>query len=154
FGDAREYTIGDMGVGECAGEVVSFAEFGLAESEREVFEAQLHLEAGDAGRAAAMAYQSMVSAARALIRVRNADIGEDRGQEIAQFRGGFGATELFYDRFVGAKFANFLFRAHDSRDSAFDREQAHRHIEEAQLFIEAAHACYDRMQQAPGSASA
>ena len=36
----------DMGVGECAGEVVSQAEFTLAASERELFEAQLLLDAG------------------------------------------------------------------------------------------------------------
>ncbi|MEO7840094.1 MAG: nitrite/sulfite reductase, partial [Anaerolineales bacterium] len=35
WGDSREFTIGDMGVGECAGEVVSHAEFGLAAAERQ-----------------------------------------------------------------------------------------------------------------------
>ena len=39
WGDPREYTIGDIGVGECAGEVVSLVEFGLQASERIVFEA-------------------------------------------------------------------------------------------------------------------
>src|SRR6266498_5900079 len=34
WGDNREFTIGDIGVGECAGEVVSHAEFGLANAER------------------------------------------------------------------------------------------------------------------------
>ena len=46
WGDPREYTLGDMGVGECAGEVVSSVEFGLAAAERELFEAQLAHEAG------------------------------------------------------------------------------------------------------------
>ena len=40
WGDNREFTIGDIGVGECAGEVVSHAEFGLAAAERQVFEAR------------------------------------------------------------------------------------------------------------------
>src|SRR5690606_19887852 len=39
WGDPREYTIGDIGVGECAGEVVSFVEMGLSAAEREIFEA-------------------------------------------------------------------------------------------------------------------
>ncbi len=39
WGNPREYTLGDMGIGECAGEVVSLTEFGLAGSERKVFEA-------------------------------------------------------------------------------------------------------------------
>ena len=43
WGDPREFTLADMGVGECAGEVVSQAEFTLAASERELFEAQLLL---------------------------------------------------------------------------------------------------------------
>ena len=37
WGDPREYNIGDISEGECAGEVVSFALMGLAASEREVF---------------------------------------------------------------------------------------------------------------------
>ena len=52
WGDAREYTLGDMGVGECAGEVVSLTQFGLAASERQAFEAQLHLEEGYYAKAA------------------------------------------------------------------------------------------------------
>ena len=47
WGDPREYNTGDLGVGECAGEVVSAAEFGLAESERQVFGAQPNLDEGD-----------------------------------------------------------------------------------------------------------
>ena len=47
WGDPREFTIGDMGTGECAGEVVSLVEFELADAEREVFEAQILLEEGD-----------------------------------------------------------------------------------------------------------
>ena len=41
WGDPREYTIGDMGIGECAGEVVSVSQFALASADRLVFEAQL-----------------------------------------------------------------------------------------------------------------
>ena len=46
WGDPREFTLGDMGVGECAGEVVSLTEFDLAAAEAQVFEAQLKLEEG------------------------------------------------------------------------------------------------------------
>ena len=68
WGDPREYTIDDMGVGECAGEVIPFVQMGLAASEREVFEAQLLLDQGQAEEAARRAYQAMLSAARALTR--------------------------------------------------------------------------------------
>ena len=46
WGDPREFTIGDMGVGECAGEIVSLAQFGFTQAESEAFEAQLLLDAG------------------------------------------------------------------------------------------------------------
>ncbi len=147
WGDAREYTIGDMGVGECAGEVVTFSQFGLADSEREVFEAQLMLESGNVSRAASLAYHSMLSAARALVRIWNVDVPDDAEAIVSQFRTRLVDTQLFFDPFAGAKFANYLFRAYETARTDADREQAHRQIEEAQLFIEAAHACYDRVQQ-------
>ena len=43
WGDPREFTIGDMGTGECAGEVISVTQFDLADAERLVFEAQLRI---------------------------------------------------------------------------------------------------------------
>lgn len=150
WGDAREYTIGDIGVGECAGEVVSITDFGLADSEREVFEALVSLEGGDAGRAAELAYSAMLQAAKALIRVQNIDVAEDPDSIVSEFRTRFHDTRLFHDKYAGAKFASFLFRIHEERASGaagVDAEVAHQNIEEAQLFIEAAHACYDRLQE-------
>ncbi|WP_428267176.1 nitrite/sulfite reductase [Haliangium sp.] len=151
WGDAREYTIGDIGVGECAGEVVSFTDFGLADSEREMFEAQESLEQGDAPRAAELAFSAMLQAAKALIRTQNTDIGDDADSIVSEFRARFHDTKLFHDKYAGAKFAHFLFRLHEQRSDAGardpDAEAAHQNIEEAQLFIEAAHACYDRLQE-------
>ncbi|MBM3223522.1 MAG: nitrite/sulfite reductase, partial [Candidatus Tectomicrobia bacterium] len=60
WGDPREYSLGDMGIGECAGEVVSMTQFGLAASERQAFEAQLLLESGDYNKAAYTAYAAML----------------------------------------------------------------------------------------------
>ena len=147
WGDPRDYTIGDMGVGECAGEVVTATEFGLATSEREVFEAQLQLEGGDAPRAADLAYRAMLSAARALVTIDFADLPDDEHRIVGEFRTRFHDTQLFHDRFAGAKFAAFLLSAHDTPLRQPSREQAHQQIEEAQLFIEAAHACYGKVQQ-------
>ena len=146
WGDSREYTIGDMGVGECAGEVVSITEFGLQASERELFEAQVALEGGKAGRAGELAYKAMLSAAKALIRVENIDVSDDPTSIVGEFRSRFHDTKVFHDPFAGAKFAHYLFKVHDA-PSWSAHEEAHQQIEEAQLFIEAAHACYDRMQE-------
>ena len=41
WGDPRVFTLGDMGVGECAGEVVSLTEVELQSAERICFEAQI-----------------------------------------------------------------------------------------------------------------
>ena len=155
WGDAREYTIGDMGVGECAGEVVTLAEFGLAASEREVFEAQLHFDQGDALKAATLAYGAMLSAAKGLIKQQNPDISDDADAIVREFRERFHDTQLFHDPYAGAKFASYLFKTHEEppeKGDGVDQEAARRHIEEAQLFIEAAHACYDRMQTQVASA--
>jgi sulfite reductase (ferredoxin) len=149
WADAREYTIGDMGVGECAGEVVSPVDFQLAACEREAFEAQLKLEAGDPAAAARIAYASMMHAALALLRLKLGGFVVDAGRVAAAFREHFYDTQLFFDPFVQGKFAQYYFQAHERRGESYDPVQAHHLIEEAQLFIEAAHSCYARMAVQP-----
>lgn len=154
WGDPREYTIGDMGEGECAGEVVSFAQMGLAAAEREVFEAQLLLDERSVEAASARAYAAMVSAARALTREVYPNLGDDPAEVVAEFRTRLHDTKIFHDPFAGAKFAQMLLRAHDARDSRVTTvDAAHHLVEEAQLFVEAAYACYQRMVQARSSAA-
>jgi len=147
WGDPREYTIGDMGVGECAGEVVSLTQFGLAASERQAFEAQVHLDHGDYKKAAELAYSAMLQAAKALIQTRNIDITEAPDRIVEEFRQYFYDTELFFDPFAGPKFAQYFFHAHDEGLADLSPAAVHRRIEEASLFIDAAHACYNRLGQ-------
>jgi sulfite reductase (ferredoxin) len=149
WGDPREYSIGDMGEGECAGEVVPFVEFGLAESEREVFEAQLSLDRGEAQRAAELAYAAMVTAAKALTRSVNLDLRDDADTVVDEFRTRFHETKLFNDPFAGDKFAQFLFRVHKTPFEGLPIDVSRQRVEEATLFIEAAHACYGRMGESP-----
>ncbi|HEV8246139.1 MAG TPA: nitrite/sulfite reductase [Polyangiaceae bacterium] len=144
WGDPREYTVDDMGEGECAGEVVPFIEFGLAASEREVFEAQVLLEEGQSQAAAKRAYSAMLQAARALAKQKNPNLGEDAGEIVGEFRTHYYDTKLFFDPFVGGKFAQFLFRTHEDGIKDGSSQAAHQLIEEAQLFVEAAHQCYAR----------
>ncbi|HET9931050.1 MAG TPA: nitrite/sulfite reductase [Polyangiaceae bacterium] len=146
WGDPREYTIGDLGVGECAGEVVSFTQFGLAASEREVFEAQVLLDEGKIREAADRAYSAMLQAARALTRQQNPNLGEDPGEIVNEFKARLVDTKVFWDPFAGAKFAQYLFRAHaDPAIKGQNQESAHQLIEEAQLFVDAAHQAYTRI---------
>ncbi|MEZ4442618.1 MAG: nitrite/sulfite reductase [Polyangiaceae bacterium] len=145
--DPREFTIGDLGVGECAGEVVSEVDFALAASEREVFEAQEHLEKGDAAAAAERSFRAMLRAARSLVKQVAGEVSEDPDEVVGKFREHLYDTQLFFDRYAGGKFGTYLFRAHEA-DGAVDEDDARQRIEEAQLFVEAAHSCYGRMVEA------
>ena len=139
--DVREYTLGDMGVGECAGEVVSPLEFQLTACEREAFEAQLALEKGDIAKASKLAYEAMLRGATALLAWRKAFFVNSPDGVVEAFRKEFYDTQLFFDPFAGGKFAQYFFRAHERAAEERSAESATRLIEETQLFIEACHSC-------------
>ena len=145
WGDPREFTLGDMGVGECAGEVVSLAEFDLAAAEAQVFEAQLQLEEGNHEKADNLAYAGMLLAARGLIKTEFVDISEDPDEIVKEFRTRFFDTELFFDKYAGGKFAMYLFRRYQAAERPGTAEAARQLIEEAQLFLEAGHGCQARL---------
>src|SRR5262249_45969989 len=91
WGDPREFTIGDMGTGECAGEVISVTQFDLADAERLVFEAQLGLESENYAQADAFAYRAMTQAALSLIKTQYLDVKDDPNTIVHEFR------RRFYD---------------------------------------------------------
>ncbi len=147
WGDPREFTLTDMGVGECAGEVISQAQFTLAASERELFEAQLHFDSGDFKKAVWTAYSAMVQAAQALVKTQNYDISNSDDAILGEFKQRFCDTQLFYDKYAGSKFADYLFKARDAltNNGNIGKELALQRIQEAQLFIDAAHSCYNKL---------
>lgn len=153
WGDPREFTIGDLGAGECAGEVVSVAQFDLADAERLVFESQLQMEAEDYVQADALAYRAMLQAALALVKTQFQDIHDDPNTIVNEFRTRFYDTEVLRDRYAGSKFAQYLFRRHASPPAGHTRDQAHRIVEEAQLFIESAYACHDALAERGAAAA-
>ena len=112
WGDARVYTIDDIGVGECAGEVVSLFSMEISKAESTHFEALLALDDGDFQLADEQAYKAMVLAARALVRTKHLDVGDDYNDIVGEFRSRFYDTELIYDRFAKGKFARYLFKRH------------------------------------------
>ena len=154
WGDPREFGIGDMGVGECAGEVVSLTEFDLVGAESQVFEAQLQLEADDFAQADALAYGAMLQAAKGLIKTEFIDIADDPDRIVTEFRSRFFDTQIFFDKYAGGKFAQYLFRRHARGERPADRDTARQLIEEAQLFLEATHACQARLASDPVTTSA
>jgi sulfite reductase (ferredoxin) len=143
WGDPRVYSIGDMGTGECAGEVISVAQFEMAAAERLVFEGQLSLDEGDYAKADAHAYDAMLQAALSLVKAEYIDVTNEPAVIVKEFRVRFYDTNLLGDRYAGSKFAQYLFRRHDSPPKDHTLDHAHRIVEEAQLFIEAAHAGHD-----------
>ncbi len=151
WGDAREFTIGDMGTGECAGEVVSLVDFDLAAAEQLVFEAQLHLEAHEYRLADERAYGAMLQGAKALVKTQFRDVTDNADEIVREFTTRFYDTELFFDRFVRGGFAQYLFRRHESSEPQYTPEAVHQLVEEAGLFVEACHACQARMAAKPAA---
>ncbi|HVA94973.1 MAG TPA: nitrite/sulfite reductase [Candidatus Dormibacteraeota bacterium] len=145
WGDPREYGLSDMGVGECAGEVVSATDFGLAAAERELFEAQVAWESGQIKQAGEASYQSMLRAAKALVEIETPVVGNDSEEIVREFRARYFDTQKFFDPFAGGKFAEYLFAAHQNADRPYTQDSARYLIDEAQLFIDAAHNCYNRI---------
>jgi len=146
WGDVREFTIGDMGVGECAGEVVSMAQFGFTQAESQAFEATLLLDGGQFKAADEKAYAAMLTAARTLVQLQWLDVPDDPAVIVSEFRTRFVDPKLFWDRFHHDQFSRYLFVRHEGADTRFTADTAHKLIEEANLFIDAAHKCHATVQ--------
>lgn len=148
WGDPREYGIGDIGVGECAGELVPWVEFGLQEAQQKVFEAQDLYESGKYPEAATLAFQAMIIAAKSLSRHLGDQPRDEADDVMVSFKKTLVDTEIFFDPFMKGKFADFLIKLHrEKRYPTADATFAHRTLDEAGLFIEASHACYARITQ-------
>ena len=147
WGDPREFTIGDLGVGECAGEVVTLQQFGLSQAEAEAFEAQLLLDGGQYKAADERAYRAMLTAAKALVQVENLDVADGPAAIVDEFRHRLVEPKLFWDTYAADQFSRYLFARADGPDERFTRETAHKLVEEANLFIDAAYKCDLKMRQ-------
>lgn len=147
WADPRQYSIGDIGKGECAGEVVTQYEFETTAAERLVFEAQIQLEENQSTQAGTTAYKAMIKAAKALVLIQYDDVTEDDPDEVVdEFKERYYDTAFFFDPFAGSKFGDYLFAAHDNAGAEFNEDSARTQIEEAQLFIEAVHTCYNKIR--------
>ncbi|HET9870431.1 MAG TPA: nitrite/sulfite reductase, partial [bacterium] len=139
WADPREYTIGDIGKGECAGEVVAPYEFALTAAESKVFEAQVRLEKGDLAGAVDLAYQSFIHSGEAVLRTRDREYTGKADQTVEDFKKFFFDTGDFVKHVNNTQFAAYLFKAHDNRLPNPNQDEAHHRVEEAQLFLEAVH---------------
>jgi sulfite reductase (ferredoxin) len=146
WGDPREFTIGDLGTGECAGEVVSLTEFGFTAAESDAFEAQLLLDDKNYQKADELAYGAMLRAAQTLVQLQWQDVPSDPDSIVNEFRTRFVDTKIFWDKYHHGQFANYLFSRHEGADGRFTKETAHKTVDEANLFIDAAHKAYAAYQ--------
>ncbi|HKP61735.1 MAG TPA: nitrite/sulfite reductase [Polyangiales bacterium] len=138
WGDPRTYSIHDLGVGECAGEVISPLEFSLAASEQKIFEAQLALEAKQMDDASTKARAAMIEAARGMIKHTAPLIRtDDDASVITAFRKHVQESERFAA--LASRFAFQLLRPADAELGPSDQNAVHQRIGEAQAFLEAAY---------------
>ena len=93
----------------------------------------------------------MLLGAKGLVKSEFIDVGDDPDNIVREFRTRFFDTERFFDKYAGGKFAMYLFRRYQSRPST-STEGARQLIEEAQLFLEASHACHARLTSQTTSA--
>jgi sulfite reductase (ferredoxin) len=151
WGDPRVFSTGDIGVGECAGEVISPSQFAFAESERAIFEAQLSLDEGLANDAAARALSAMVSAARAVCLLHEPSLPD--GLEVVgpAFDRLLGDNGVFDAASPGARFSRYFTQARAAGGAKVSIADARKRVEEARLFIDAAHA-YDATRLAESTA--
>jgi sulfite reductase (ferredoxin) len=145
WGDPREFGIGDIGVGECAGEVVSLFSMEIVRAEAQLFDAMIALDEGNYPLADSRAYEAMLLAARALLRGQGVESVDNPEQIAAQFRTRFYDTQLFFDKYAKGVFADYFFKRHEHPVARPDEEAAHKLIEQANLFVEAVHACDARL---------
>jgi len=148
WGDPRQFSIGDMGTGECAGEIVSLADFGFTAAETEAFEAQLLLDENKFQEADNRAYEAMLKAAHTLVRLEWPDAPGDPKTVVEEFRKRFVDTKIFWHRQHANQFSNYLLNRHDNGpDARFTRDTASKLVEEANLFIDAAHQAHATWQK-------
>ena len=148
WGDPRQFSIGDMAMGECAGEVVSLAQFGFTNAETEAFEASVLLDEGKYQEADYRAYDAMLKAAHTLVQLEWLDAPTDAKTVVPEFLKRFVDTKVFWHRQHANQFSNYLVnRFENGPDKRFTRDTAAKTVEEANLFIDAAHQAHAKWQQ-------
>ncbi len=153
WGDPREFSMGDLGIGECAGEVISRTDLELSVAESLSFESQLALEDGDLVRADERSYLAMIAAARGVVALDLFIPPNSADEVVREFRERFYDTKVFFDRFAHGKFARPLFARHEG-GQVTGVDNVRELVEEAQLFIDASHACQIRVSQERAAAQA
>ena len=94
----------------------------------------------------------MLLAARALVKRELMEVSEDPDEVVREFRARFFEPGRFDDQHASGKFAHYLFGRHQRPPTRVSPDIGRQTVEEAQLFLEATHAC--RMRLATSAAPA
>ena len=79
------------------------------------------------------------------MKIQKPDISDDPDQIVSEFRTRYFDTQKFWDPFAGGKFASYLFDAHANASKPYNADATRYLIDEAQLFIDAAHSCNNKL---------
>ena len=145
WGDPREYTLGDMGTGECAGEVVFPIEFDLAAAERQLFEAEVAFDGNQGEEAGKKAYLAMLQAARGWLNLRCRKSRISRTKLSANFARVITTRRNSGIHLPAGNSQIIFFDAHRKANEPHTEDSNRYLIDEAQLFIDAAHSCYNKL---------
>jgi sulfite reductase (ferredoxin) len=79
------------------------------------------------------------------------EVSEDPDEVVREFRTRFYDTQKFFDKYAGGKFAHYLFRRHSEPPTTVTPGAGRQAVEQAQLFLEAVHACRVRLVLPPSA---
>ena len=91
----------------------------------------------------------MLVAAKTLVQLQWLDAPDEPAIVVEEFRKRFVEPKLFWDTYHHGQFANYLLARFEGADTRYNKETAHKIIEEANLFIDAAHKCHAKIQAQP-----
>jgi len=101
--------------------------------------------------------KAMLKAAWTLVQLQWFDVPDDANVIVNEFRTRYVDTQIFVDKYHGDQFSRYLFARHEGPDPRFNKDTAHKLVEEANLFIDAshkAHAKWQAEQQPPAAMKA
>jgi len=101
------------------------------------------------------AYEAMLRAAHTLVRLEWIDAPTDPKTVVEEFRKRFVDTKVFWHRQHANQFSNYLVNRHENGpDGRFTRDTAAKLVEEANLFIDAAHKAHAKYRESMNILSA
>ena len=135
-----EFSLKDIGIGECAGQLVELVQLKFDDANRDIFEANLLLERSEPREAIDRAEHAMVHAAGALLATQGVE-HKEREQTLTGFEERFIKTGL-----VSPIFAKFSHQAEHIDEANPTADLGRLRIEEAVLFVEECQSAYSRMK--------